>query len=98
MMLLTQAILKKLPKIGSQETIEDPIAQVKFFYPCGSWTCYVIEFDGQDELFCKTVTDACPEGELGYASLKEISAAKGLMGLGIERDKWFKPTPISQCK
>jgi hypothetical protein len=36
------------------------------------------------------------EREWGYFALSELEAAKGPLGLPIERDLHFEPTPISQ--
>ena len=99
MKLLTQAILKRLPKLYSQENVEDPVVQVKFFDPCGSFTWYALEFDGKDLFFGKVVSSLCPEGELGYFSLSELKSIKTKpFGLGIERDLYFDPKPLSECK
>jgi len=97
MMLLTKAIKNKLPKLYSQENIKDPIVQVKFFDPTGSFTWYAIEFDGEDSFFGKVFSEMCPEGELGYFSLSELQSVRCRFGLGIERDLHFSPKPLSQC-
>ena len=94
MKLLTQQILKKLPELYSQDDVEDPIAQVKFFTPDSNWTFYATEYDGKDIFFGKVIGF---ETELGYFSLSELKKVKGAFGLGIERDMWFKPKPLSQC-
>jgi hypothetical protein len=36
------------------------------------------------------------ESEWGYFVLSELQAAKGPLGLPIERDLYFKPTPMSR--
>jgi len=94
MMLLTKEIKKRLPALYSQENVEDPIAQVKFFCPWNQWTWYATEFDGEDTFFGKVVGH---ETELGYFSLSELQSVKGRWGLGIERDMHWKPKPLSQC-
>ena len=38
------------------------------------------------------------EFEIGYFSLSELQAARGPFGLGIERDLYFKPTPLSKIR
>ena len=98
MKLLTKEIIKKLPKLYSQENEKDPIVQVKFFDPTGSFTWYATEFDGEDLFFGKVVSSLCPEGELGYFSLSELKSIRGRMGLGIERDLYFTPKLLSECK
>ena len=93
MKLLTKEILKRLPALYSQENNPDPIVQVKFFDPCGSWTWYATEFDGKDIFF--GMVDGF-EKELGNFSLSELQAYKGRLGLGIERDFYFTPKPLSE--
>src|SRR4051812_37346917 len=95
MKLLTEALKKQLPPLYSQEHVKDPLALVKFFTPDSSWAWYGIEFDGTD-LFFGWVEGTFPE--LGYFSLSELEAARGPWGLPIERDLWFKPTPLSNLK
>jgi hypothetical protein len=97
MMLLTKSIKNKLPKLYSQENIKDPIVQVKFFDPTGSFTWFATEFDGEDSFFGKVFSEMCPEGELGYFSLSELQSVRCRFGLGIERDLHFSPKPLSQC-
>jgi hypothetical protein len=43
MELLTEEIKKILPKLYSQEQVEDPMTVVKYFTPDSSWTWYIIE-------------------------------------------------------
>lgn len=95
MMLLTAANRKALPALGSTESVDDPVAVVKFFDPTGKWTWYATEFDGDDTFF--GLVDG-HEKELGYFSLNELSAVHGRFGLGIERDRHFPPTPLSKLR
>ncbi len=94
-MLLTKEIRANLPPLYSQENVPDPTVWVKFFTPDSNWTWYGIEFDGEDLFFGWVVGF---EQELGYFSLHELETTKGKMGLPIERDKWFKPMPLSKAK
>ncbi len=102
MMLLTQAIKKKLPALYSQENNPDPNCVVKFFTPDSSFTWYITEGSEQENgdwlFFGKTVSHMCPDGELGYVVLSELQSAKGPLGLSIERDKYFGEHPLSECK
>ena len=93
MKLLTEGIKKRLPKLYETEGQEDQIAQVKFFTPDSNWTFYAIEFDGED-LFFGLVDGFCKE--FGYFSLSELESVRGPLGLPIERDLYFKPTPVSK--
>ena len=93
MKLLTNEIRKRLPKLRETEEQDDPIVQVKFFTPDSSWTWWCIEFDGKD-LFYGLVDGLCQE--YGYFSLTELESIQGPLGLPIERDIYFKPTPVSK--
>ena len=92
---MTEEIRNRLPKLGETEGQEDPIVQVKFFTPDAGWTWWALEFDGED-LFFGLVHGF--EKELGYFNLSELKSHKGPLGIGIERDKWFKPCKLSEIK
>ena len=98
MKLLTEEIKQKLPKLYSQDEVADPTVHIKFFDPCGSFTWFILEYDGEDTFFAFVKSSLCPEGELGCVSLQELKSIKGPLGLGIERDIHFQPKPLSQCK
>lgn len=92
MELLTQEDLKRLPKLGATDGQGmKAIAYVKFFAP-GFWTWYATQFDGEDTFFGLVRGF---EYELGYFSLKEL---KSIRGLGVERDMYFKPATLEECK
>jgi Protein of unknown function (DUF2958) len=95
MKLLTQAIRSKLPPLGSTDSKphDQILVQAKFFTPDSSWTWYCLEFDGDDTFFGLVIGF---EVEMGYFALSELEAARGPLGLPIERDLWFKPAPLSQ--
>jgi len=95
MNLLTPEIRSQLPPIYSQEKVSDPIAYVKFFNPQSKWTWYATEFDGEDTLF--GLVQGFDE-ELGYFSLSELQEYRGKLGIGIERDLHFVPTPLSKLR
>jgi hypothetical protein len=96
MKLLTKEILNRLPPLYSQENNPDPIVHVKFFDPTGSWTWFAYEGsqEGDDFIFFGLVKGL--EDELGNFSLNELTKFRGKFGLGIERDRYFKPVPLSQ--
>ena len=71
----------------------EAIAFAKFFTPDSNWTWYATEFDGKD-LFFGFVKGHFPE--LGYFSLSELEAVRGPLGLPIERDLAFTPTPLRE--
>jgi Protein of unknown function (DUF2958) len=98
-----------LPGLYSQENVADPLVICKFFTPDANWTWYVIEGSEVDEdgfydtnkekvdfLFFGFVVGL--EQELGYFSLNELSQVRGVLGLPVERDLWFKPIKLSEVK
>jgi DUF2958 family protein len=94
MHLLTTAIRRKLPPLyANEEQGTDALAIVKFFTPDSSWTWYASEFDGEDLFFGLAVG---VEPELGYFSLSELQAVRGKLGLPVERDRFFTPTPLRE--
>lgn len=96
MKLLTEEIKAALPALYSQDGKGyEATAQVKFFTPDGGWTWYATEFDGDDTFFGLVVG---LETELGYFSLQELSSVRGHLGLPIERDLYFTPATLRECK
>jgi hypothetical protein len=95
MKLLTKAIRSKLPPLGSTDQLphDQVMVRAKFFTPDSNWTWFATEFDGDDTFFGLV---SGFEVEMGYWSLSELEAARGPWGLPIERDLWFRPTPLSQ--
>ena len=85
----------KVPKLYETENVDDPIARVKLFTPDSSWTWWIIEFDPEERLCFGLVIGH--ERELGYFSLAELEEIRGPMGLPIERDLHWQPTPLSKC-
>ena len=95
MKLLTQEIRRQLPLPYATEGLshDEITVRCKFFTPDASWTWYVIEFDGEDEMFGLVVGF---EVEMGYFSLSELQDARGPLGLPIERDIRFRPCPLNK--
>lgn len=92
--LLPEEIAKKLPPLyATEKQGMTALAQVKFFTPDSSWTWYATEFDGEDIFFGFVIG---LERELGYFSLSELESVRGPMGLPVERDLYFAPTPLSK--
>jgi len=69
---------------------------VKFFTPWSNWTWLATEYDPEQRLFFGFVIGDYPE--LGYFSLDELESVRGPMGITIERDKYWKPCPLSEAK
>lgn len=92
MKLLTNAIAAKIPKLYESELKPTPdrLAYAKFFHPVLNWTWYVLEYNGKDDCFGLVIG---AETELGYFGLRELEEADWY-GVGVERDRYFKPTPL----
>ncbi|MFO1003477.1 MAG: DUF2958 domain-containing protein [Planctomycetaceae bacterium] len=86
----------RIPALYATEDSADPTAMLKFFTPDSSWTWFLTEFDPSERLCFGLVIGH--ERELGYFSLAELETLRGPMGLPVERDLSFQPTPLSQCK
>ena len=89
MNLLTKPIEAKLRKNFLALKKDGQKPALKLFNPVGGATWLLTELDDEDNLFglCD-LGMGCPE--LGYVSLAELQNFRGRMGLGIERDRWFK--------
>ena len=67
----------------------------KFFDPCGSWTWYLMNQDPENPDYLWGIVKGA-EVEIGSFSLTELMTFRGNFGLGIERDKFFKPIPAKE--
>jgi hypothetical protein len=83
----------QLPPLYHNENHPNPLAVIKLFTPDSSWAWYLMEYDRDDTLFGLV---AGLETELGYISLRELKSVTGPMGLRVERDLWFRPTPVRE--
>ncbi len=95
MKLLTQELRRRLPPLYAQENTKDPTVHCKFFTPDSSWTWLATEGSEEDGDFRFFGYVIGLEEEWGYFVLSELEAARGPMGLPIERDLYFKPGPFS---
>lgn len=93
MELLPNDLATRMPALYATEQEPDPTAHVRFFTPDSNWTWYGFEYDPADKIFFGLVDGF--EKEWGYFSLDELTEAHGPLGLPIERDLYFKPTPRS---
>jgi Protein of unknown function (DUF2958) len=96
MKLLTHEVLARLPALGGQTDAPDPVAHVKFFTPDAGWTWYATEGspEGDDFVFFGYVKGI--EAEWGTFTLGELRKIRGALGLPVERDRHFRPRPISE--
>jgi hypothetical protein len=94
--LIPKEILDTLPPLYATEKMSNPIAHVKLFTPDSNWSWFIMEYSPQEKLCFGLVQGQ--EEELGYFTLKELEEVRGVMGLPVERDLYFKPVKLSEIK
>ena len=98
MKLITKQIENRLAKypIYSQDGKGvNAVIHCKFFNPCGAGTWYVLEAQKEengDYTFFGIVD--LYEREYGYFTLSQLQSVRNRFGLGIERDRYFKPCKV----
>jgi hypothetical protein len=93
MKLMTKAIAKKAQAQyaqGNDLACQKVVA--KFFNPTGSWTWYLLNQDPEDPDYLWGIVQG-DAVEIGSFSLSELQSYRGRFGLGIERDRYFRPLP-----
>ena len=95
--LIPQTLLSDIPDLYATEDLVDPLCYVKLFTPDSNWTWYIIEYSKSDRNSCYGFVQGF-ESELGYFTLEELESIHGPLGLAIERDLSFTPTPFSTIK
>jgi len=96
MKLLTKSLEKQFSKIGSQDSVADPLVIAKFFTPDAHWTWYATEYDPEYQVFFGYVVGDFPEW--GSFALSELKAIRGVLNLPVERDSFFTPTKFSKLR
>ena len=97
MKLLTDELKDSLPEIYSQDGKgDDATVHAKFFCPWNHWTWFVTEYDKENNICFGFVAGDFPE--LGEFSVAELESVQGPLGLGIERDLYFTPKTLKECK
>ncbi len=90
MKLLTKALTRRL--LANFPANDDTRPPVKLFTPDAQATWLIADIDPDEPT---RAFGLCDLGhgfpELGYVDLTEIAGLHGLMGLPVERDKWFAP-------
>ena len=94
--LMPDDIRARLLANGAVPEETDHLPAVKYFDPCGAATWIITELtpaeaEGVEPDILFGLCDlgmGCPE--LGYVSLSELRSVTGRLGLGIERDLYFK--------
>ena len=95
--LIPQTLLSDIPDLYATEEQTNPLCHVKLFTPDSNWTWYIIEFSKADRSTCYGYVQGL-DSELGYFTLEELESVHGPLGLAIERDLSFTPTPLVTIK
>ncbi len=101
MKLLTKDLQKTLPELYSQEKVDDPIVLAHFFDPCGAANWWITEgspTDSNDYLMFGLCDLGMGFPELGYVSIRELQEVRGPLGIGLERDLYWSPKPLSEIQ
>ncbi len=93
--LIPSELAATIPRLYAAEKEKDPTAHLRWFTPDADWTWWILEYDPDERLAFGLVRGH--DTELGYVSLAEIEAVRGVLGLRVERDLHFRPTPLSHC-
>ena len=95
--LIPQTLLSDIPDLYATEEQKDPLCYVKLFTPDSNWTWFIIEFSKANRSTCYGYVQGL-DSELGYFTLEELESIHGPLGLAIERDLSFTPTPFATIK
>lgn len=95
--LIPDDLITTIPDLYSTQDEKDPLCHIKLFTPDANWTWYITELSIDDGDTCFGYVVGL-ESELGYFSLSEIEAVRGILGLLVERDFGFSPTPLAVIK
>lgn len=96
--LIPDGMLAFLPAMYATEGVPtaDKIVWVKYFDPSSNWTWYLVEYDPKEKIAFGYVQGY--EREWGYFSLSELATVRNRLGLGIERDIYFRPQRFGDLK
>ena len=90
MQLLTKKQRERLLRNGAPPGDHAPVA--KWFNPTGAATWLVSELDPEDPDIAHCLADlGMGHPEIGSVRVSELEAFRGRFGLGIERDRHFRP-------
>lgn len=94
--LIPDEFLSSIPDLYETEGSLNPICQIKLFTPDSNWNWFIIEYSA-DTNTCYGYVQGL-DSELGYFQLSELESVRGPLGLAIERDLSFTPTPFATIK
>jgi hypothetical protein len=97
MKIITKQIEAAFAKQGYTGEMEPKDIKIimKLFYPAGASTWYLYEKENDDIYWAYVTLGNSQMAECGTVSMSELMDFRGQYGLGIERDKFFKPFSMS---
>ena len=95
MELLTRADKRQIPRFEMTMGSLDPTVHVLFHVPMLDWTWYVIECNGNDQVFALEERERT---KWGFYDLQELQELRGPFGLRIQQAQWYHSMPLSQAR
>lgn len=94
MKLITEAIWKRMPKLGAtdEKGEHEIVVQAKLFTPDSGATWFITEGDRETGRLFGLCDLGLGFPELGYVTLDELTGVRGRMGLPVERDLHWEGT------
>jgi hypothetical protein len=99
--LITKELEKRFKEVGGQEDkkLEDHIVIAKFFNPVGQGTWFLTEYDPETQIaFGYVSIFGDHNDEWGGFAVWELAGLKVGLGLGIERDIYWKEKPAKEVE
>jgi len=84
-----------VPALFATEHEFDPVVYAKLFMPDAGWMWYITEYDPVGQ---RGVGFVRGQEDLVWISLDDLATVRGPMGLAIERDVMWQPTPLSRVR
>jgi Protein of unknown function (DUF2958) len=84
-----------VPALFATEHEFDPVVYVKLFMPDAGWMWYITEYDSIGR---RGFGFVCGQEDLVYISLDDLATVRGPMGMAIERELFWQPTPLSRVR
>ena len=84
-----------VPALFATEHEFDPVVYAKLFMPDAGWMWYITEYDPIGRQALGFVRG---QEELVYFALDDLATVRGPMGLAIERELLWQPTPLSHVR
>ncbi|MBI1973700.1 DUF2958 domain-containing protein [Candidatus Micrarchaeota archaeon] len=96
MKLMTVELERRFAEVGQQDSKRyDALVIAKYFHPRSEWTWWATEYNAADRVFFGYVRGF--EEEWGYFSLDEMESVRDQLGVGVERDLYFREQTLRKA-